>query len=116
MYVTRVWPVIVVLATALMSWAYLPAAGWGYVAALLVLGLGIAALATALPVISTALARPVLLGLMVVSVMTIAVSASQIGDPLLAVPFIAGIAGCTDLWKRTRRETPAVLPGATTPA
>lgn len=93
MYRTVIWPLLIVTVIPVLAWANFERTGWGYVAALAVVGLALAGLAATYRNVDHGTLRT---GIMVVTVLAIAATAYAgvaFGDPLLAVPFLAAIAG-----------------------
>lgn len=106
MYLHRVWPVIVLISAPLISWAMFPRTGWIYVCA--VLGTAILlALAAATPrAWSPSGRRHLVVAAFVLCIGGIALAGLHVGDPMAAVPFLAGAGGAITVHRSIPQARP----------
>lgn len=111
----RVWSAIVLISAPLIAWAMFPRTWWIY--ACMVLGMGIAlALAAATPRAWSASARrQVAIAALVLCIGGIALVGLRVGDPMAAVPFLAGIGGAITVHRRILPDRRGDHPGAGAP-
>lgn len=93
MYLHRVWPVIMLISAPLISWALFPRTGWIYVGAVLAIGIALALAAATPRAWSSSARRFVVIVALVLCIGGIALMGFRVGDPMTAVPFLAGVGG-----------------------
>ena len=97
MSLSRIWPLLIVVATPLLAWAFHDRAGWGHTIGVLAIGFLLAVLAVSYRALPFSTFRTAVTGIVVLCVVATFASGIAYGDPLVAVPFLAALAGAAGL-------------------
>ena len=104
MYRTLIWPLIILAIIPVLAWAMFERTGWGYVAALTVVGLMLASLAFTQDRLDQATLRTAVVVTIVLSIAGTLYTGVAFGDPLLAVPFLASLGGAVAISRAAAKD------------
>lgn len=90
-------PVLILIATGLLVWAFADRTGWPYSLGLIVIGVLMAILTASYSALPYSTFRTAVTGIVVLCVVATAASGFAYGDPLVAVPFLAALGGAAGL-------------------